>query len=109
MRSEKKQIYGGGKRPKSYRLAHNHVMHTAHTSHGERGFRRFWIPPQWIGKGWDKCPCGWHNGETHYAVSEHVKLWHKAIKKLGSLDAVYDEINKKLAHHFKNLVALRAA
>jgi hypothetical protein len=48
----------GGRKPKSYRLAHNHIMHDDTTPHGERGFRRFWIPPQWIGDGWEKCPCG---------------------------------------------------
>ena len=36
--------------------AHNHIMHTDITPHDDRGFRRFWIPPQWIGDGWEKCP-----------------------------------------------------
>jgi hypothetical protein len=96
---ELRQLYGGRK-PKSYRLAHNHVMHTNQTFHGERGFRRFWIPPQWVGHGWSKCPCGWHNGDTHYAADEHVKQWHKNIAKFGSLEAVYDDINKQLAAEY---------
>jgi hypothetical protein len=65
------QLYGG-RRPKTYLPAHNHVMHTPTTSHGERGFRRFWIPPQWVGHGWVKCPCGWRAsswGDVHYALS----------------------------------------
>jgi hypothetical protein len=95
MGKELRQLYGGRK-PKSYRLAHNHVSHTAHTLHGERGFRRFWIPPQWIGKGWDRCPCGWR-GETHYAASAHVARWRKRIKRLGTLEAAYDEVNRELA------------
>jgi hypothetical protein len=78
-KKELRQLYGGRK-PKSYRLAHNHIMHTNATSHGDRGFRRFWIPPQWIGDGWEKCPCGWHNGDEHYAVKEHVA---DAIGKLA--------------------------
>jgi hypothetical protein len=100
---ELRQLYGG-RRPKSYRLAHNHIMHTADTPHGERGFRRFWIPPQWIGNGWEKCPCGWHNGDTHYAWKEHVAHWHTRIKKLGSLEAVYAEINAELAKAFAKLL-----
>jgi len=93
------QLYGGRK-PKSYLLAHNHVMHTNETHHGERGFRRFWIPPQWVGRGWSKCPCGWHRGDVHYAVTDHVKLWRERIKRLGSLKAAYREINRKLGRHF---------
>ena len=101
-KNELRQKYGGRK-PKSYRLAHNHIMHTAHTVHGDRGFRRFWIPPQWIGHGWEKCPCGWHNGDEHYAVKEHVDHWKKQIKKLENLDAVYRDINRRLAAHFRKL------
>ena len=37
-KKELRQLYGGRK-PKSYRLAHNHIMHTNATSHGDRGFR----------------------------------------------------------------------
>src|SRR5271168_956692 len=85
--SNKKELHQYyGRAPKSYRLAHNHVMHTAGTGNGERGFHRFWIPPQWIGESWEKCPCGW-GGKTHYAHEDHVKWWHKQIKKLGSLGA----------------------
>jgi hypothetical protein len=97
---ELRQLYGGRK-PKSYKLAHNHIMHVGDTFHGERGFRRFWIPPQWIGDGWEKCPCGWHNGDTHYALSEHVKNWRKRIKKHGGLEGAYHSINKELAAYFK--------
>jgi hypothetical protein len=107
-KKELRQLYGGRK-PKSYRLAHNHVMHTDVTPHGERGFRRFWIPPQWVGKGGERCPCGWHTGDTHYAHDDHVKHWHKRIKKLGSLEAAYEEINKELAAHFKQLRAMLEA
>jgi hypothetical protein len=96
---ELRQLHGGRK-PKDYLLAHNHIMHTAHTTHGERGFRRFWIPPQWVGKGWSKCPCGWHNGDTHYAIDEHVAIWHERIEKLGSLEAAYGEINRQLDEAF---------
>ena len=39
-KKELRQLYLGRK-PKSYRLAHNHIMHTNATSHGDRGFRRF--------------------------------------------------------------------
>jgi hypothetical protein len=98
-KSQLRQLYGGRK-PKSYRLAHNHIMHTANTQHGERGFRRFWIPPQWIGHGREKCLCGWHNGDTHYAWKEHADHWHRQIKKLGSLEAVYDDVWKRLAEHY---------
>jgi len=92
----------GGRKPKSYRLAHNHIMHDDTTPHGERGFRRFWIPPQWIGDGWEKCPCGW-SGKTHYAVEEHVAHWRRQIKKLGSLEAAYRDVHKRLAKHFPML------
>ena len=105
--SNKKELHQlcGGRKPKSYRLAHNHIMHTDVTPHGERGFWRFWIPPQWVGKGWEKCPCGWHNGDTYYAIKEHVQHWRKRIKKLGSLETAYREINKGLAAHFKQMMA----
>ena len=98
-KNELRQKYGGRK-PKSYRLAHNHIMHTAHTVHGDRGFRRFWIPPQWIGHGWEKCPCGWHNGDTHFAIKGHVTNWKKRIKKCGSLEAAYQDVRKHLAQYF---------
>src|SRR5262245_40135651 len=63
-RKEVGQLYGG-RVPKGYLPAHNHVQHTPETHHGERGFRRFWIPPQWAGKGWSKCPCGWGDLPSH--------------------------------------------
>ena len=101
-KKELHQLYGGRK-PKSYRLAHNHIMHTNAASHGDRGFRRFWIAPQWIGHGWEKCPCGWHNGDEHYAWKEHGAHWKKQIKRFGSLDAVYRDVNRGLAAYFKKL------
>jgi hypothetical protein len=101
---ERRQSYGGRK-PDDYLPAHNHVTHADCTGHGERGFRRFWIPPEWVGKkgGWSKCPCGWHpprsqaKWETHYAVTEHVQHWKARIKKHGSLEAAYRNIYKHLA------------
>jgi hypothetical protein len=102
-KKELRQFYGGRK-PKSYRLAHNDIWHTDITPHGDRDFRRFWIPPQWIGDSWEKCPCGWHGGDIHYAVGEHVKDWRKRIKKAGgSLEAAYQEVDKDLAAFFKRL------
>ena len=99
------QLYGG-RRPKSYQLAHNHVTHVDWTPHGERGFRRFWIPPQWIGHGWEKCPCG-GSGMTHYATKEHVAHWKKLIRKYGSLDAAYQDVHRRLAKHFPVLARLQ--
>jgi len=94
-----RQVYGGRK-PKSYRPAHNQVIHTPQFWHGANGFRRFWIPPQWVGHGWSKCPCGWmsHRPEwkTHYALTDHVKWWKSEIKKRGSLEAVYRHIIRRL-------------
>ena len=48
-------------RPEGYRLAHNFVRPTtADQPHGLNGFRRFWIPPEYIEEGeWVKCDCGW--------------------------------------------------
>jgi hypothetical protein len=104
MAKELRQLYGG-RIPKSYLPAHNHVMHTNKTRHGERGFRRFWIPPQWVGRGWSKCPCGWRGHDpkwkTHYAITEHVRRWKKRIKKHGNLEAAYREINKELAADYR--------
>jgi hypothetical protein len=51
----REQVYGG-KIPKDYLLAHNQVAHTAKTTNGVRGFRYFWIPPEWD---WVECQCGW--------------------------------------------------
>jgi hypothetical protein len=96
MTKELHQIYGGGRKPKSYRLAHNHVSHVPGFPHGQNGFRRFWIPPQWIGHGWSKCPCGWRP-ETHYAINEHVRWWKSETKKRGSLEAVYRHILRRLS------------
>jgi hypothetical protein len=84
-------LYDGGPKPKSYRLAHNQVVHTPKFPHGMNGFRRFWIPPQWISSGqWSKCPCGWRpTSGTHYAHREHVRWWQQQIKKRGSVEAVH--------------------
>jgi hypothetical protein len=97
MEKELRQLYGGPK-PKSYRPAHNHIIHTPVTGHGVRGFRRFWIPPSWIASGdWVRCPCGWRPDlGTHYAGAGHVKWWQEQIKKRGSLQAVYKAINRRL-------------
>jgi hypothetical protein len=51
MAKQIRQRYDGERKPKSYRLAHNHIIHTPEFENGENVFRRFWIPPQWIGKG----------------------------------------------------------
>jgi hypothetical protein len=94
-------IYGG-KRPKSYRLAHNHIIHTPEFGHGQNGFRRFWIPPQLISEGkWKECPCGWHSHlGTHFALADHVQWWKAEIKKRGGLEAVYRYINRRLEAEF---------
>lgn len=88
------RLLGGGRKPKSYRLAHNPVRHCIGFRHGANGFRRFWIPPQWVGKGkgkgWERCPCGWSGRKAHFAIAEHVKHWRKLIKKLGSVQAAND-------------------
>jgi hypothetical protein len=39
----------------------------------------------------------WHNGDTHYAVEDHVNHWHEQIKKLGNLEAVYRDVYERLA------------
>jgi hypothetical protein len=98
-RSEGNQIYGGRK-PKNFLPAHNHVIHTPQFWHGVNGFRRFWIPPQWLRRGWKQCPCGWRGHDpkwqVHYARSPHVEWWKEQIKKRGSLDAVYMHIIRRL-------------
>jgi hypothetical protein len=84
---ELRQLYGGRK-PKSYPPAHNHIIHTPDFPHGMNGFRRFWIPPEWVGQGWSKCPCGWRGHDpkwqVHYARSDHVGWWKEEIRKRGS-------------------------
>ena|SRR5215831_7660588 len=91
------QLYGG-RIPKSYRPAHNFITHTPEFHHGDNGFRRFWIPPQWIGKkGWNKCPCGWGPElGVHYAADFHVEWWQSEIKQRGSLKAVHRHIRRRL-------------
>jgi hypothetical protein len=106
MTTERKQLYGGRK-PKDYLPAHNHVTHTAEFFHGQNGFRRFWIPPEWVEGGeWSECPCGWRGHDpkwrTHYAVRRHAAHWKAALKKHGSLEAVYRQIRSLLqrsGHH----------
>jgi hypothetical protein len=51
----------GERLPKDYRLAHNFVRPTtADQRHGTHGFRRFWIPQEYIEEGkWVECDCGW--------------------------------------------------
>jgi hypothetical protein len=95
-RAKKAQIYDANA-PEGYLLAHNWVDHTPDTRHGTDGFRRFWIPPQWVGDSYQKCPCGWHNADPHYADKTHVVWWHEQIEKLGTLQAVYDDINRRAA------------
>jgi hypothetical protein len=108
MRKELSQYYGGPI-PKGYRPAHNHIIHTPGFIHGQNGFRRFWIPPQWVGHGWAECPCGWmsHRPEwkTHYARSDHVGWWKSEIRKRGSLDAVYRHIIRRLKAYDRRLRA----
>jgi hypothetical protein len=102
-RKEPHQLYGGRK-PKSYLPAHNHVAHVPGTSHGERGFRRFWIPPEWAGRGFSKCPCGWcapsWGDAPHYAIPAHVKYWRDLIKKHGSLEAAQKAESRKIWRHY---------
>jgi len=98
--SEPKQIYGG-RRPKGYQPAHNHVMHTPAFENGMNGFRQFWIPPQSIKSGeWKECPCGWRGDDPawcpHYARAEHVSWWKEEIAKHGSVEAVYRAIMRRL-------------
>ena len=77
-------------------LAHNHVAHTPKFPHGLNGFRRFWIPPEYIESGeWIQCPCGWGN-IPHFAIKEHVEWWEDEIKKRGSLEAVHHYIVQEL-------------
>jgi hypothetical protein len=88
-KEQRVQIYGGP-RPKDYLPAHNHVTHTPDFSHGTNGFRRFWIPPEWVKAGeWSECRCGWRghdpNWGKHYALTEHAAWWRAAIKKHGGL------------------------
>src|SRR5215831_64492 len=57
-RKELRQLYGGRK-PKSYRPAHNHIIHTPGFGHGLNGFRRFWIPPRLVADGLSAHADGW--------------------------------------------------
>jgi hypothetical protein len=99
--SERKQLYGG-RIPAEYLPAHNHVMHTAKFPHGLNGFRRFWVPPEYVeAGGWTICPCGWRSherrwAEPHYAFATHVEWWENAIKEHGSLEAVYRDIELQM-------------
>jgi hypothetical protein len=99
---ELSQLYGG-KIPPDYLPAHNHITHTPTFSNGANGFRRFWIPPQWLDqkdRAWVKCPCGWRGHDpkwrVHYACDAHVEWWETEIEKRGSLEAVYQYIREEL-------------
>jgi hypothetical protein len=63
----------GAKKP-GWLLAHNRVVHEPETKHGVDGFRRFWIPPEWLADGsWVPCPCGWRPDlGVHHAAREYV-------------------------------------
>ena len=83
MAKDRKQLYGG-RSPKDYLPAHNHVTHN--------GFRRFWIPPEWVESGaWAECPCGcqlgrkWSEPKRHYAWSERTKAQVKRLAKERSV------------------------
>jgi len=111
--SEPKQLYGG-RPPKGYLAAHNHVAHTPGFRHGTNGFRRFWIPPEEIKSGeWEVCPCGWRGDDPkwcpHYARAEHVVWWKSEIAKRGSLEAVYRNIERMLYRRDERLGLLLPA
>ena len=96
----------GGRRPKTYLPAHNHVAHVPGFSHGTNGFRRFWIPPKWVGRGWSKCPCGWRAyswGDTHYAITPHVKHWRDLIQKHGSVEAAQRAEGRRIGRYLHRL------
>jgi hypothetical protein len=101
---QKSKIVYGGRIPGDYLPAHNHVIHTPQFVHGDNGFRRFWIPPEFVESGrFAKCPCGWRGGRKwsepgeHYAACGHVEWWGEEIEKRGSLKAVYQSIERRLA------------
>lgn len=103
----RRQIYGGGRIPASYLPAHNHVAHGPRTPHGANGFRRFWIPPEWVlvgeydfdtgkvlkGTKWVECPCGWQGSPKwmahgkHYALPGHVEATKKKLARGETLRA----------------------
>jgi hypothetical protein len=58
---EPRGLIYGGRRPEGYLLAHNHVRpRTTGQASGLYGFRRFWVPPEYIEEGkWVECDCGW--------------------------------------------------
>ena len=98
---KKSDLRYGGKIPKGYQRAHNHVAHTDELPHGLNGFRKFWIPPHYIeSKEWEECPCGWRGNDPkwriHYAHHDHVEWWKSEIKNRGSLEAVYGHIIQRL-------------
>ncbi|WP_143279073.1 hypothetical protein [Bradyrhizobium sp. C9] len=76
-----------------WRLAHNHVQHSADMMHGVNGFRRFWVDPKEVKRGkWVKCPCGWRPDlGTHYAIKEHAKRWRCDMFKWGPISDRWNE------------------
>jgi hypothetical protein len=79
---ERKPLHGG-KIPKDYHLAHNHIAHTVNMTHGLNGFRRFWIPPEWK---WVKCRCGWRPDlgphYRHPGTSDKTFTWEEILEKI---------------------------
>jgi hypothetical protein len=102
MAKKRAPVYDPSKKPKDYLPAHNHILHTPKFTNGMNGFRCFWIPPEWVGKGWSKCPCGWadrirpEEWKVHYARADSVKYWHEEIAAHGSLKAFHREIVRRL-------------
>jgi hypothetical protein len=74
-------VRGRLRRPKGWRLAHNHMMHTKTTGQGVNGFRYFWIAPEV--KGFSVCRCGWRPKlGKHYSTRPNQPLV-KRIKRDG--------------------------
>jgi hypothetical protein len=111
-KAKERELVYGGRRPKDYLPAHNHVAHTPEFRHGQNGFRRFWIPPEWVETGeWKECPCGWGGPKwkPHYATSDHAKWWKKRIKTYGSLEAAQRHEERRLHRHWKKRIEAAGA
>ena len=99
-----RELRYGGTIPADYLPAHNHVSHVPGFIAGQNGFRRFWIPPEYVKSGkWAECPCGWQDrgkkwneSGVHYAHADHVQWWRDAIAQCGSLEAAYREIETRV-------------